>query len=599
MCGIVGYTGRGQAAPRLLAGLSRLAYRGYDSAGLALCGEEGLFTLRAEGKLEALCSRVGDANTLPQSVGIAHTRWATHGAPTEQNAHPHTAFAGDVAVVHNGIIENHRALRAELECRGICFSSDTDTEVVPHLLSLALAAHRDPLAAILEVTRRLEGAYALAILLRAYPHQIWAVRRQSPLAVAVGEDGCYLASDMPALAGLCSSVMFPAEGDIVCLTPTGLSLFDREGAPVTRPSHPVPATAQEVEKGEWSTFMEKELCEAPLGVARTTDALLRKDLPSLRLGAVRELCFLGCGSAWHVGVLGKYLFEEHLGLPVQVEPASEMRYRRVPLSAHALGVAISQSGETADTLAAARKLKELGLPLLGIVNVDGSALTRESDALLPTLAGPELAVATTKAYCAQVAALLVLLAKTAQAKGEEALAKEVRTALSTLPREMEETLALAPEIQAHATELAAATHAFYLGRGTDYAAVMEGALKLKEISYIHAQAYPAGELKHGTISLVEEGTPVVACLTQPRLTGKTLSGVEEVRSRGARPLLLVTGKTEVSPQTGKVLRLPSSSPLTAPLLGALAMARLALDTCLTRGTDPDRPRNLAKSVTVE
>lgn len=610
MCGIVGYTGFEAAAPRLLDGLEKLAYRGYDSAGIALHERGGLVTARAVGKLGELIALTRGGSIYRGTCGIGHTRWATHGAPAARNAHPHLSQDGGVAVVHNGIIENYRILKAELEAEGAVFSSETDSEVIPFLIAKYLKQTGEPEEAIRRATARLVGAYALGILFSEYPYRIYAVRYQSPLVAAHCEGCSLIASDVPALLEYTRQVIYPAEGEVVCLTPDAMTVTDADGKVVRHLPHTVEWDSAAARKDGYSSFMEKEIHEVPRAMEQTIRSLtdgegrctdLGGGIDPARLRETEELCFLGCGSAYHVGVVAQYCAEKLLGIPVRTEPASEFRYRRVPLAKNCLAVAVSQSGETADTLAAVRESRRRGIYVLGVVNVVGSAIARETDAVLYTRAGPEIAVATTKAYCAQLCAAYLLIAAILRAKGNEEEARRLERAVAALPECAAAVVGRAENIMTLASSLAGARDAFFIGRGADYAACMEGSLKLKEITYSHAEAYAAGELKHGTISLIEEGVPVVAVLTQPHVLAKTLSGAEEVRARGAR-VIAIAGEGVALPENfaaPDIIPVPVPDPDVSPALSAVAMQLLALGVCRARALDPDQPRNLAKSVTVE
>lgn len=573
MCGIIGYTGAKNALKRLLDGLASLEYRGYDSSGVALLGD-GVRLLRAEGKLSRLVARA-EGFGLGEQTGIGHTRWATHGAPTEENAHPHTDEGNTLAVVHNGIIENHGALRRQLTEAGVVFRSKTDTEVVPHLLSTFRKEGLDPLAAMAKLVGTLRGSYALAVVFYDRPNRIYAVRRDSPLYLATGKDGSYLASDLVALAPHARAFYTLKEGEIGVLTPTEVAFFDREGIYAEHLPEKMPNTTEGVDKGGYATFMEKEICEVPKAVERTINA----PLPHFHGG--QRVYLVGCGSAYHAALVGELLLEEQ-GVPARAMIASEFRYRPVPLSKDTPVILISQSGETADTLAALRRAKERGATTYAVVNVATSAMAREADFVCHTKAGVEVAVATTKAYCAQLACLFAWL-------GGEMQTKVVTSCEAALEIPLGEVVPY----------LARAAHAFFIGRGIDSAIAREGCLKLKEISYLHAESYEAGELKHGTISLIEKGTPVIAILTDPRIAEKTLSNMEEVGARGGRIWAVVTEGLAHLTRDFPSIVIPSLSPPYAALPAAVVLERISLKVALLRGHDPDKPRNLAKSVTVE
>lgn len=596
MCGIIGYTGVRPAAPLLLDGLGRLAYRGYDSAGLAVLGDAGrIVRCRAEGKLGRLAEKCQGGAGIPGTAGIGHTRWATHGAPLEHNAHPHLDPGGRVAVVHNGIIESWRELRRELAALGYTFSSETDTEVIVHLLARYLAEGLSPAEAMRKTLPRLSGSYALAVLFAAEPGVLYGVRRESPLLVGQGEGEMFLASDIPAILPHTRLVWELPPGEIVRLTPDGVTLPFSSDTPAFRE---VTWDAAAAERGGYASFMEKEICEIPR-VAAHTAAAGEALLPAWIAGALTGVVFVGCGSAYHVGLAGAYFGERLTGVPVRVFVASEFRYHPVPLAPRELVVAVSQSGETADTLAALREAKRRGAYVLSIVNVVGSTIARESDRVFYTQAGPEIAVATTKAFCAQLVAVYRLFAEIAAARSGRAVVEEVRGAIGGVPDAVRRVIDGRDAIRRMAHSIARAENAFFIGRGADYPACLEGSLKLKEISYLHAEAYPAGELKHGTISLVTGGVPVVALATQSDLVAKTLSGVEEVHARGAEVYLFCDETLAADAPVTARFALPHVEEPLMPLPAAVAFELLALEVAAERGLDPDMPRNLAKSVTVE
>lgn len=595
MCGIIGYTGARQAAPILLAGLERLAYRGYDSAGVAVAEGGCLLRCRAEGKLPALLEKYRGGAVMSGTAGIGHTRWATHGAPCLHNAHPHVSTDGRVALVHNGIIENYRALRAELEAAGCVFTSETDTEAIVHLLAQYLREAGSPAEAIERTIARLVGSFALAILFAQEPQAVYAVRRESPLLVGAGAGEQYLASDVPALLPLTRRVWEPPTDCIVRLTPDGVALPLTSAAPAFTE---VTWDADAAERGGYDTFMEKEIGEIPAVVARTA-ATEEALLPPHIAGGATGVVFIGCGSAYHVGLAAACFGEGLTTLPVRVYVASEFRYRRIPLAPTDLVVAVSQSGETADTLAAVREAKRRGAYVLAIVNVVGSSIAREADRVFYTSAGPEIAVATTKAFCAQLIAVYRLFGEFAAARGGRGQTAFLHEALATVPDAVRRVLAAREGIRAMAERLRDAESAFFIGRGADHPACLEGSLKLKEVSYLHAEAYPAGELKHGTISLVTAGVPVIALSTDAALAEKLRTGIEEVRARGAEVFLLCDeGWAETLPARCR-FPLPHIEEPLMPIVSAVALELLALDVATLRGLDPDTPRNLAKSVTVE
>ncbi len=606
MCGIIGYTGMRAAMDTLLAGLGVLAYRGYDSAGVAVVSDTGIDRCRAAGKIENLIKKVQGEAVYQGTCGIGHTRWATHGAPTEENAHPHTDAAGRVAVVHNGIIENERELRQSLEAHGVRFTSETDTEVVPHLLMRNLAQCGEIHTAIRRTVAVLRGSYALAMVFSAEPYTVYAVRRHSPMVVAEAEDGCYLASDVTALLSHSRRVAYPEEGELVRMTPTSITLYDGDEKPYSPRYTSVTWETQAAGRGGYRHYMEKELCEVPCAIEATLAAVragagpFKTVVTPSQLAGMRELLFLGCGSAYHAGLLASALCEETAGIRAHAEIASEYRYRAAVTVPHTLAVAISQSGETADTLAALEEAQVRGCESLGIVNVPSSAIARAADHVFYTQAGPEIAVATTKAYCAQVVAAWGLAAALLAAHGEEQASKALLEEMSSLTKNCREILASRGEIATLSSDIAKQHDVFFIGRGADAAVCREGALKLKEITYLHAEAFDAGELKHGTISLIEQNTPVIAVMTQPRLAGQMISNIREVMARGAAVTVIAAAEAKDIPTSCRIYRLPRGiSPRVAPLAAAYVLQWLSYEVCLRVGVEPDMPRNLAKSVTVE
>ena len=604
MCGIIGIVGSRPVAERLIESLRRLEYRGYDSAGVAATDGEAITIRRAPGKLrnlEALL-REGPAEGV---TGIGHTRWATHGAPTERNAHPHRA--GRAVVVHNGIIENFAELKAALQAEGRTFHSDTDTEVVAHLFDheLAKAAPLDAFKATLD---RLRGAYALAVMIDGEPDLILGARRGPPLVVGYGQGEMFLGSDAVAVGPFTNRVAYLEDGDYVALTRQDIRVFDETGAPADRPVRVVPASAALVEKGEYRHFMEKEIHEQPDACQHTLSAYL--DPVALQAHApkgfdfqdVERLQIVACGTAYYAGLTAKYLFERLADLPVDVEVASEFRYREPALSASTLAIAVSQSGETADTLAALKWCKSKGLATAALVNAHQSSMAREADHMWPTNAGTEIGVASTKAFTAQVCALTALAIAAAARRGRIDAAEEARLVgvLLEAPRLIGEAMAVEPEARALAHDLGRARDVLYLGRGQAFPLALEGALKLKEISYIHAEGYAAGELKHGPIALVDEATPVIVIAPSDALFEKTVSNMQEVAARGG-PIVLITDAEGARHAAGsmRTLLAPVCDPLVAPLVFAPAIQLLAYHVGVLKGLDVDQPRNLAKSVTVE
>ncbi len=604
MCGIIGVTGTGPVTPRLIDSLKRLEYRGYDSAGVAALVDGVTERRRAQGKIRNLETVLAET-PLNATVGIGHTRWATHGAPTTENAHPHKA--GRVTLVHNGIIENFAELKAELAAEGHVFESQTDTEVVAHLLDRELAKSNDAIAAFKRVLDRLTGAYALAVLIDGEDEQILGARRGSPLVVGWGEDEMYLGSDALAVGPFTQQISYLEEGDYVVLNRAGARFFDSTGSEVERPAVQVSASSAMVEKGAYRHFMEKEIHEQPDSVQHTLSAYL--DLVSgtarpqpVDFAKLDRVQIVACGTAFFAGQIGRYAFERLAGLPCDVEIASEFRYREPAVSSSTLAVAVSQSGETADTLASLTWCKAQGLKTAAIVNVHTSSMAREADILWPTHAGPEIGVASTKAFTAQVAALLALAVAAGVARDRIDATREAELvkALFEAPRLISEALAMDADIRREVVELAKADDVLFLGRGAMYPLAMEGALKLKEISYIHAEGYAAGELKHGPIALIDEFTPTVALAPLDDVFEKTASNLQEVAARGG-PVIMIAPAEAEAPHGASIRRIdaPDCHPLIAPLVYAVPMQLLAYYTAVQKGTDVDQPRNLAKSVTVE
>ena len=605
MCGIIGIVGTTPVAERLVESLRRLEYRGYDSAGVAAADGGHVAVRRAAGKIRNLEAALRDA-PLAGSVGIGHTRWATHGAPSERNAHPHTA--GRVSLVHNGIIENFAELKRELQSVGHVFSSDTDTEVIAHLIDRELTTGKAPLDAFKTVLDRLHGAYALAVLIEGEANLILGARRGSPLVVGYGDGEMFLGSDALAVGPFTQTVAYLEEGDYVAIDHSSAKIFDAAGLSVIRAKRVVPASAALVEKGEYRHFMEKEIHEQPDACQHTLSAYLDPVAMKARppegfdFEGVERIQIVACGTAYFAGLTAKYLFERIAGLPVDVEIASEFRYREPAVSPGTLALAVSQSGETADTLAALKWCKAQGLKTAALVNAHQSSMAREADFMWPTHAGPEIGVASTKAFTAQVAALTALAVAAAARRGRIDAMEEARLvqALLEAPRLITEALQVEPATRDLAQELSKARDVLYLGRGAAYPLAMEGALKLKEISYIHAEGYAAGELKHGPIALIDEQTPVIVIAPSDALLEKTVSNMQEVSARGA-PIVFITdaaGAAHAQPGA-KVLIAPTCDPLIASLVFAPAIQLLAYHVGVYKGADVDQPRNLAKSVTVE
>jgi len=604
MCGIVGYAGNGNAVPILMDGLRRLEYRGYDSAGIGVIVDGRLEVRRSVGKIAAL-ERVLAREPLKAQVGVAHTRWATHGRPSDRNAHPHRDCTGSIAVVHNGIIENYAALRRTLEAEGHRFASETDTEVIAHLLEryagegLAGAARR--------AAGALHGAYALGIVSAQAPGTLVGVREGgAPLVVAVGAHGAFLASDVAAVLPYTRDVMVLEDGELAVLSGRDVRIVGRDGRAVTRAMTAVPWDLAAAEKGGYPHFMLKEIHEQPRGLETTVRALRASEgergLEREALAGIERVLILACGTSWHAGLIGKHLIETLAGLPVEVDIASEYRYRPALASAGTLALAISQSGETADTLGALRHAKACGARSLAVCNVVGASLTREADAVLYTRVGPEIGVASTKAFTGQLAVLYLFALRLGEARGTISAERGqgLREALGAVPRQMETVLAGAERIAALAASLAEAESVLYLGRGISHPVALEGALKLKELSYVHAEGYAAGEMKHGPIALVDPKLPVVVVAPRDRLHAKVLASVEEVKARnGVVVAVASAGDAELGARADHVLTVPATSELLTPFVTTLPLQLLAYHIAVLRGCDVDQPRNLAKSVTVE
>ncbi|MBT2188095.1 glutamine--fructose-6-phosphate transaminase (isomerizing) [Sphingobium nicotianae] len=608
MCGIIGIVGAEDVADRLLDGLRRLEYRGYDSAGIATVVGGHIERRRAQGKLVNL-AKVLAAEPLPGTTGIAHTRWATHGAPTTSNAHPHATE--EVAVVHNGIIENFKALRDELIGRGRVFTSETDTEVVAHLVSELIEQGAEPADAVAQVLPRLHGAFALAVLFRKHPDLLIGARLGSPLVVGYGEGETYLGSDALALAPLTQRIAYLDEGDWVVVTRDGAQVFDKDNVPVERAVTLSGVSGAMIDKGNHRHFMLKEIYEQPVVVAQTLRSYVRRiddqvslPIPDFDLSAIRRVTIVACGTSFYAGMVAKYWFEQFARMPVDLDVASEFRYRAPVMEPEGgLALFISQSGETADTLAALRHARAEGQKIAVVVNVPTSSMAREADLLLPSHAGPEIGVASTKAFTCQLAVLAALVANVARAKGrltpEEE--KDIVRHLSEAPSAINQALAQDEAVQALAPLIVPARDVLYLGRGTDYPLALEGALKLKEISYIHAEGYAAGEMKHGPIALIDEAVPVIVIAPSGPLFEKTVSNMQEVQARGGKVVLISDEDGIAAAGEGclATLALPKVHPLIAPMVYAVPVQLLAYHVAVIKGTDVDQPRNLAKSVTVE
>ena len=608
MCGIVGYIGDQQAAPILLDGLEKLEYRGYDSAGIAVYDGEKINVMKAQGRLKVLRELSHDGELLPGTLGIGHTRWATHGAPSDRNAHPHFNQDRTIAVVHNGIIENYLKLKKKLEKKDYNFVSETDTEIIAQLLDYYYDGN--PLRAITKVMHRMEGSYALGIIFSDHPDELYAVRKDSPLIVGHTKGGSIIASDVPAVLKYTRDVVFIENEEIVRMTEDQMEFFNVDEEAIEKETVHIDWDVNAAEKGGYEHFMLKEMYEQPKAIMDTFSPRLKDGkivieelgLSDEDIRAIRKIMIVACGSAYHTGMTSKYVFEGLARIPVEVDLASEFRYRDPILEEGTLLIVVSQSGETADTLAALREAKSKGVRVLGIVNVVGSSIAREADNVMYTWAGPEIAVATTKAYSAQLIALYLLAMKFAHVRGkltDEGLAGMIEE-MKELPAQVEMMLNNQNKIQKFANRYLAARSIFFIGRGIDYAISLEGSLKLKEVSYIHSEAYAAGELKHGTISLIEEGTLVCAVLTQEELYKKTISNMVEVRTRGAFVMAITNvDNTEVEKAADYVVYIPKTNKYFTNSLAIVPLQLFGYYVAVGRGCDVDKPRNLAKSVTVE
>ena len=622
MCGIVGFTGHQQAAPILLEGLSKLEYRGYDSAGLAVRDGENLAeVVKSTGKLRNLAEKTNDGLAIHGTCGIGHTRWATHGEPSQTNAHPHVSgnctrsgsgpVESGVVGVHNGIIENYQELKDKLLRHGYTFYSQTDTEVLIKLVDYYYKKYQaGPIDAINKTLVRVRGSYALEVMFTDYPGEIFVARKDSPMIIGVAGGETYVASDVPAILKYTRNVYYIGNLQLARLRPGQAIFYDLNGDEIEIEPTEITFSAEAAEKGGYEYFMMKEIHEQPKAVLDTLNSVLKEDridlsevgLTDEEIQNISQIYIVACGSAWHVGMAAQYIFEDLAELPVRVELASEFRYRRMPLDSNALVVIISQSGETADSLAALREAKTKGLKTMGIVNVVGSSIAREADRVFYTLAGPEIAVATTKAYSAQLIACDILAVQFGKVRGKltEEQYGELIAKLRLLPEEMSRLLEEKERIQWFAAKFASAKDVFFVGRGIDYAIGLEGSLKMKEISYIHSEAYAAGELKHGTISLIEDGTLVIGLLTQQDLYEKTISNMVECKSRGAYLMGLTTyGNYGVEDTADFTVYIPKTDEHFAASLAVIPLQLLGYYLSVARGLDVDKPRNLAKSVTVE
>lgn len=612
MCGIVGFTGHRQAAPVLLDGLAKLEYRGYDSAGIAVRdGEKDVEIVKAKGRLRVLAEKTNDGMAMHGTCGIGHTRWATHGEPSELNAHPHCSDDRNVVGVHNGIIENYQELREKLQHKGYNFYSDTDTEVAIKLIDYYYKKYEHtPVDAINHAMVRIRGSYALAIMFRDYPEEIYAARKDSPMIIGVADGESFVASDVPAILKYTRNVYYIGNMELCRLQKGNVTFYNLDGDEIEKDLVEIQWDAEAAEKAGFEHFMMKEIHEQPKAVRDTVNSVVRDG--KIDLGGVgitedeiqklQQIYIVACGSAYHVGVAAQYVIEDLAQIPVRVELASEFRYRRMLFAPNSLVIIVSQSGETADSLAALREAKAHGVKTLAIVNVVGSTIAREADHVFYTLAGPEIAVATTKAYSTQLIASYILSIEFARVRGmiDEDRAAELIAELQTIPDKIEKLLEDKERIQWFAAKQMNAQNMFFIGRGIDYAVSLEGSLKMKEISYIHSEAYAAGELKHGTISLIEPGTLVIGVLTQQDLYEKTVSNMVECKSRGAYLMALTTyGNYSIEDCAEFVIYIPKTDPLFAASLAVIPLQLMGYYVSVAKGLDVDKPRNLAKSVTVE
>ena len=613
MCGIVGYVGPRQAAPVLLDGLSKLEYRGYDSAGLAVRDADKVpSVVKAKGRLRVLSEKTDAGKAVPGNCGIGHTRWATHGEPSENNAHPHITDDMNVVAVHNGIIDNYKELRDKMIRKGYKFYSETDTEVAVKVVDYYYHKYKmGPIDAIAKTMVRVRGSYALAVMFKEYPGEIYVARKDSPMIIGSGDGETFIASDVPAILNYTRQVYYIGNLEMARLTADGATFYNLDGDVVEKELHEIEWDAEAAEKGGFEHFMMKEIHEQPKAVQDTINAYIGADgkidlgvsgITDEKIAAITDINIVACGSAYHVGIAAQYIFEDLVRVPVRVELASEFRYRKPILSPHTLVIVISQSGETADSLAALREAKELGVKTMSVVNVVGSSIARESDYVCYTMAGPEIAVATTKAYSTQLVMSYILAIKFGQVKGlvSDEKAGEMIRELQTLPAKIQRLLDDKERIQWFASKFANARDIFFIGRGIDYAISLEGSLKMKEISYIHSEAYAAGELKHGTISLIEDGTLLVGVLTQSALYEKTVSNMVECKSRGAYLMGLTSyGNYNIEDTADFTVYIPRTDEHFTPTLAVIPLQLMGYYVSCAKGLDVDKPRNLAKSVTVE
>jgi glucosamine--fructose-6-phosphate aminotransferase (isomerizing) len=608
MCGIVGYIGKKDASPVLIAGLSKLEYRGYDSAGVAIFNGEKLEVVKRKGRLKNLSDAL-DVEPVYGNAGIGHTRWATHGEPSDVNSHPHSNADGSICVVHNGIIENYIKLREFLISKGYKFTSETDTEVIPHLLDYYYEGNL--LEAVRKVLGKIRGSYAFGIITSKEPDKLVAVRKDSPLIVGLGEGENFIASDIPAVLSYTRNVYLLNDNEIAVLTKDDIKLYALDGKEIAKEVYHVTWDADAAEKGGYEHFMMKEIHEQPKAVKDTMASrvmlgqpitLDKISLTKEDIEGINKIYIVACGTAYHAGIVGKYAIEKLARIPVEVDIASEFRYREPIIDKNTLVIVVSQSGETADTLAALRESKAKGCRVIAVTNVVGSSASREASDVLYTLAGPEIAVASTKAYITQLIAMYIIALFFAENKGTAAAEEieKIKTELLNLPDKVEKVLELKEEIKRYAGEIYMEDDMFFLGRGLDYAVAMEGSLKLKEISYIHSEAYAAGELKHGTIALIEEGTVMISIATQEYLFEKMVSNIKEVKARHAHVIALAfEGNEDIEKTVDSAIFLPRTLDILAPVLSVVPLQLLAYYISIMKGCDVDKPRNLAKSVTVE
>ena len=607
MCGIVGFTGTQQAAPVLLEGLKKLEYRGYDSAGVAVMDKDRIAVSKVTGRIASLCEKTGQGKAVPGTTGVGHTRWATHGAPTEENAHPHLSNDGKFAIVHNGIIENYLELREELTGRGYHFESQTDTEVIVHLIEMYYRG--SVREALIRTTNRLQGSYALGVICTEEPEKIFAVREASPLILGIGVGENFFASDVTALVSYTRNVIYLEDGEYAELTPDSVRVFDCSGRILDKEISRVTWDVRAAEKGGYAHFMLKEIMEQPGAVKATIEPRLKNGkvvfdelgMTEKDLRSIRKIVITACGSAYYAGCSGKYVLESLCRIPVEVELASELRYSDPLIDSHTLLIVISQSGETADTIAALKEGRERGARTLAIVNVLGSSIAKLADMTVYTWAGPEIAVATTKGFTTQLAVLYLLALYFADLQGLAAsVYAQLIASLQALPRQIQQAIDMNPSIPELAKKYHGSSSLFFIGRNTDYAVALEGALKMKEISYLHAEAYAAGELKHGTIALIEEHQPVIALCCNRTIMEKTMNNIVEVKARGAEVLALsFRGNQKILSAADDFLFIPDTDPLFSAVTEIIPLQLLAYYTALENGCDIDKPKNLAKSVTVE